>query len=136
MPRFFKYLDLDKHFLKLVIFRLIQAIWFTGNMAHPDEYWQVTQVAYKTVYGDVDLPWEYHNDYRLRNTIYPLIHVLPLWILKTLGLDTNTAVRLCPYLFHSIFVLISDYYLWLVGKQTVGKDATQVALIFYLTNRT
>ena len=87
-------------------------------------------MAYKAVYGDskngydIDLPWEYHNDYRLRNTIYPLFHVIPLWILKTLKIDSNTAVRLCPYLVHSIFVIISDFYLWKIGKKTVGKQAT------------
>ncbi len=46
----------------------------TSNMAHPDEYWQVTQVAYKIVYPDANvvLPWEFHPDYRLRNLIYPI----------------------------------------------------------------
>ena len=86
MPFFFKYLDLDNDFnlMYLVIFRVIQAILCTANMAHPDEYWQVTQVAYREVYGDpangydIDLPWEFHNDYRLRNAIYPLFHVLPM----------------------------------------------------------
>jgi hypothetical protein len=36
---------------------------------------------------------------------------------------------------HSFFVLIGDSYLWRVGKSTVGKTATQIAFIFYLTNR-
>ena len=99
-------------------------------MDHPDEYWQVTQVAYKNIYPseeyglNVDLPWEFHDDYRLRNILYPLLHMLPLWILKSTGLDTNLMVRISPYLFHSIFVIISDRFLWKVGKQTVGKEAT------------
>ena len=47
----------------------------TANMAHPDEYWQVTQVAYKLVYPDANvvLPWEFHHAYRLRNFIYPIV---------------------------------------------------------------
>ena len=110
-------------------------------MAHPDEYWQVTQVAYREVYGDpingydIDLPWEFHNDYRLRNAIYPLFHVGPMWLLKIFGLDTNWAIRVCPYVVHSCFVIIGDTYLWKIGKNTVGKSATQVAFVFYLTNR-
>lgn len=132
MPFFFPYLDfdVDGHFINLIIFRLIQAIFATANMAHPDEYWQVTQVAYREVYGDpangydIDLPWEFHNDYRLRNAIYPLFHVGPMWLLKNLGLDSNWAIRVCPYVVHSVFVLIGDAYLWKIGKNTVGKSAT------------
>lgn len=113
----------------------------TANMAHPDEYWQVTQVAYRTVYGDpqngydIDLPWELHNDYRLRNTIYPLFLAVPMYFLKITGLDTNMAIRLCPYLVHMLLVLLGDHYLWRVGRETVGKQATQCAFVFYLTNR-
>lgn len=58
-----------------------------------------------------------------------------MWILKTLGLDSNLAIRLCPYLVHSVLVIISDAYFWKIGKATVGKHATMVALIFYLSNR-
>ena len=84
-------------------------------------------MAYRTVYGDrengydIDLPWEYHNDYRLRNTIYPLFHVVPLWILRLCGLDYNIVVRYCPYLVHMGLVIVSDLYLWKIGKSTVGK---------------
>ena len=44
MPWFFDYLDLDvaRNWYILVCFRLFQALWLTSNMAHPDEYWQVT----------------------------------------------------------------------------------------------
>jgi hypothetical protein len=110
-------------------------------MTHPDEYWQVTQVAYRAVYGDnvngydIDLPWEYHDDYRLRNTIFPLFHAIPMYLLKMTGLDSNLAIRLCPYLVHMQFVLLGDVYLWSIGKSTVGKQATMIAFIFYLTNR-
>mmetsp|Transcript_11454 Transcript_11454/g.19375 ORF Transcript_11454/g.19375 Transcript_11454/m.19375 type:complete len:109 (-) Transcript_11454:1351-1677(-) len=108
-------------------------------MAHPDDMWQVSQVAYKNVYGNagsieeqqqvedgvfVDLPWEYHTDYRLRNVIYPMFHSLPLWMLKTMGVDYNVAVRVCPYVVHALLVILSDSYFWKVGKATVGKQAT------------
>lgn len=31
-------------------------------------------------------------------------------------------------------MLVSDYYLWQVGKLTVGKPATRVAFLLLLTN--
>ena len=45
------------------------------------------------------------------------------------------AIRVCPYVVHSFFVIIGDVYLWRIGKSTVGKEATMLAFIFYLTNR-
>ena len=143
MPSIVNYLNFDEwfNFYGLVAFRLFQAVYMTSNMAHPDEYWQVTQVAYRAVYGDaangfdIDLPWEYHDSYRLRNTIYPLFHAVPLYMLKLSGLDSNLAVRMCPYILHSALVIIGDVYLWRIGKETVGRHATQVAFVFYLTNR-
>ena len=106
-------------------------------MAHPDEYWQVTQVAYSMVYPDssVVLPWEFHPDFRLRNLIYPIAHSIPLYLLKTLGLDSNIAVQLCPYVLHGLLLIISDAFLWQIGKKIVGKESTQISFIFYLSNR-
>jgi len=54
---------------------------------------------------------------------------------KALGLDYFIVVKLCPYIAHSFLVMISDRYLWAIGKRTVGKHATRIALVFYLTNR-
>lgn len=87
------------------------------------------------VYGGVELPWEWHPDYRLRNTIYPFYLASFLWVLKKLSLDYAIAVKLCPYLAHSLLVMLCDRYLWLVGKRTVGGRATRIAFIFYLSNR-
>jgi len=44
MPWLFKYLDFSdsSNFYWLAAFRLFQAVFLTANMAHPDEYWQVT----------------------------------------------------------------------------------------------
>ncbi|MFM7853456.1 MAG: hypothetical protein ACKO96_16435, partial [Flammeovirgaceae bacterium] len=44
------------------------------------------------------MPWEFHPDFRLRNLIYPIIHTIPLYVLKLTGLDSNLMVRVCPYL--------------------------------------
>jgi hypothetical protein len=41
MPFFFKFLDFDsdRNIVILILFRLMQSVIFTSNMAHPDEYW-------------------------------------------------------------------------------------------------
>lgn len=36
---------------------------------------------------------------------------------------------------HCCFVVISDWFFWRLGKRVVGKEATKVALLFYLSNR-
>ena len=43
-PFFFKYLDFDQlnNFYFLIAYRFLYAAFLTANMAHPDEYWQVT----------------------------------------------------------------------------------------------
>ena len=65
----------------------------TKNMVHPDEYWQATQVAYNWVYGGVMLPWEWDDQFRLRNAIYPAYLAGPLYLLKMAGLDSPWIVR-------------------------------------------
>ena len=76
----------------LVLFRLIQACTLTWNLAHPDQLWQATQVAYNWVFGGVYLPWEWSPEYQLRNAVYPAYLAGPLYVLKELGLDTQMAV--------------------------------------------
>ena len=53
-------------------------------MAHPDEYWQAIEPAYNMLYGGVELPWEWQNEYRLRSAIYPTYLAVPLYFLKSL----------------------------------------------------
>lgn len=65
-PIMWRYTDLDQTFnvSLLVIVRLLQVLFCTNTMAHPDEYWQSMEVAYKSVYGDrqnVWLPWEWSD---------------------------------------------------------------------------
>ena len=45
-----------------LLLRLCQVLCLTSTMVHPDEYWQATEPAYKSVYSDVQdvrLPWEW-----------------------------------------------------------------------------
>lgn len=87
------------------------------------------------VYGGVHLPWEWDSKYLLRSVFFPAYLAIPLYILKTLGLDNSGAVLMCPHIAYIPLVVMSDIYLWKIGKQTVGKNATRIALIFYLTAR-
>ncbi|CDW78313.1 UNKNOWN [Stylonychia lemnae] len=116
-------------------YRLFLALFMTNNLLHPDEYWQAIEVAYNYVYGGVQLSWEWQPTYRMRNTLYPFYLIIPLQILKTLGLDYGIAVRCCPYIAHCILVIISDWYLWKVGIKIFGKNTARITLIFYLFNR-
>ena len=93
-------LDSKRTICLLIVVRLFQAVYCASTMAHPDEYWQSTEIAYKTVYEDTRdnwwLPWEWHEEWKLRNCIYPMYLTLPLHLAKFLALDTNWAVRVIP----------------------------------------
>jgi len=94
----------------------------TNTLICADEYWQAVEPAYKLVYGDVQdvqLPWEYSDEFRLRNSIYPIYLSLPLHLVRFLGIDTNFVVRCVPYLAHLPIVLITDLYMWRVSRRTV-----------------
>jgi len=107
-------------------------------MVHPDEYWQSTQPAYKHVYGedgDVWLPWEWTDDFRLRNFIYPMYLAMPMQLCKTLGVDTNLVIRYLPYIAHMPVVLLNDLFMWKVGKRVVGRDASRLGFLIYFFNR-
>ena len=129
--------DLDKtsSLCLLILLRMVEACTLTWNVQHPDQYWQGTQPAYNWVYGGVALPWEWHDEYRLRNTIYPAYLAVPLYALKQLGLDSKWAVLVQPYLTHSLLVIVGDIAIWKAGKKYVGKEATQVALILLLVSK-
>lgn len=103
-------------------------------LLHPDELAQGTQIAYDFIYGGVDLPWEWRDPYRIRNALYPIYLSWPLAVIKFLRIDYPYLVLISPYLAHFPLMLLSDYYLWHVGKQTVGKQATRIAFILMLTN--
>ena len=58
----------------------------------------------------------------------------PLWILKYTRLDYQCLVMAGPYIAHYPLVLLSDHFLWKIGKRIVGKDATRIAFILILTS--
>lgn len=134
---FWSLTDLDKSSVcwGFAAVRLVQALFFTFNMLHPDEYWQAVEPAYNMVYGGVELTWEWDPSYRLRSTIYPTFLAIPLYVLKITGMDCAAAVRACPEVTHMFLVIVCDHYFWKIGKQTVGKNATRVAFLILAVNR-
>ena len=103
-------------------------------LIHPDELFQCTQIAYDFVFGGVELPWEWRDPYRIRNALYPIYLSWPLWILKYFRIDYQILVLISPYVAHFPLIILSDYYLWKIGKKIVGKSATRVAFILILTS--
>ena len=122
-PYLWKYTDLDRlsNLLILIAIRILQAVFITNQLVNPDEYWQSIEVAYKWVYGgDVNLPWEWSDQWQLRNTLYPFYLSLPLRLVKYVGIDTNFVVRITPYLAHCPFVILNDIFTWKVAKRVIG----------------
>ena len=134
---FYSWTDLDSPRTQylLLLFRLFQAVYLTYNMNHPDEYWQSIEVAYDIVYGGVELPWEWSPHYRMRSTVYAYFLGFFLWVIKHLGIDFFIVVKLYPYLVQMLLVLVSDHYLWRIGKKTIGIPGTRIAFVFYLASR-
>ena len=128
--------DLDKqsNFMILAMFRLFCAVFMSRNNMHPDEYWQVTQPAYNWVYGGVSLPWEFTDEYKLRNVLYPAYTAIPLYVMKLLGLDSHTVVMLSPYLAHWVLVVAGDYFFYQIGKKTVGVNGTRIGVFVNVFN--
>ncbi|KAG5489264.1 hypothetical protein GH5_00128 [Leishmania sp. Ghana 2012 LV757] len=56
----------------------------------PDEWWQSEEVAYHMVFGSGHLTWEWEE--AIRSCVFPAIFAFPLWVLKSTGTDTATAV--------------------------------------------
>lgn len=119
----------------LIVFRLVQACTLTWNLAHPDQLWQGTQVAYHWVYGGVYLPWEWSPQYQLRNAVYPAYLAGPLHLLKLTGLDSRWAVLVQPYVSHSLLVIAGDLFLYHSAKRYAGQNAARIAMLLALCNR-
>ena len=119
------HLDLSKqgNFNKLIVFRLIWAMTMTNGMVHPDENWQATEPAYKFAFGDmvdVNLPWEWHESYRLRSTVYVWYLALSLKLLRFLDLDYPLVVSCCPYVMQAILLLTADWHFYHLASSHIG----------------
>lgn len=136
LPLLWSLADLDRkrNLALLVLLRILQAIFFTKAMVHPDEYWQATQPAYAFVYGHGKLPWEWSKDFQLRNTLYPMYLAGWFQAAKTLKIDYNWLVVVLPYLAHAPFVILNDIYTWRVAKRVITKDSARLAMLMLFFN--
>ena len=80
------------------------------------------------------MPWEWRDPYRIRNALYPIYLSWPLALMKHFKCDYQYLVLISPYIAHFPLMALSDWYLWKIGKHTVGKDSTKIAFILMLTN--
>ena len=124
-----------------ILIRVFMSIYCTQNMLQADQWWQSTEIAYAWVYGNdhtnQPLPWEWRTEYALRTVIFPAFIALPLYILKSLGLDFHLVVVYFPSLYHCVFLLIMDYFFKKLCVKHIGKGiGTTIALSLYLFNHT
>lgn len=81
------------------------------------------------------LPWEWDDQFKLRNTIYPAYLAAPLYLVKQAGLDFPWTVRVLPYLAQCPLVILNDYFVWKIGKKIIGADGSRIGMLLLLTNR-
>lgn len=67
--------------------------------------------------------------------MYPAFLAGPLFALKKLGLDSQMAVLVQPYLTHSLLVIAGDLFLWKSGKKYLGTEGTKIAMLLLLVCR-
>jgi hypothetical protein len=120
------------------LFRLILQMVHVHFMLHPDENWQSLEVAYDLVYGkrgslknqvDINLSWEFNNNYSLRNHLYPLWLSIPSFMLKSIGWDTNFLVVNSMYTMHCVLLALGDYYFFHLVQVLAGKRCAVLAVM-------
>jgi hypothetical protein len=95
-------------------------------------------MAYKVAYGDqiaLATCWEWNDRFGLRSILYPAYLSLPLHLLRALGIDTNFLVVNAIVFMNTTLQVLGDYYLYLLAKQTLGRDGALMALIYSLMNQ-
>jgi hypothetical protein len=81
------------------------------------------------------LPWEWSDDYQLRNTLYPAYLSIFFYAAKMLQIDSNAVVLALPYIAHCPIVILEDYFVWKIAKRLIGKDAAKFAFALQFFNR-
>ncbi|KAJ1509435.1 hypothetical protein HMI55_007382 [Coelomomyces lativittatus] len=74
-------------FLGLVLFRIWNA-WVVCTFFVPDEYWQCLEIAYKLVFGQGQVTWEWLPNISIRGYLHPWLFVPVYTLLR--ALDWNT----------------------------------------------
>ncbi|XP_069695158.1 GPI mannosyltransferase 3-like isoform X1 [Periplaneta americana] len=95
---------------QVFVFIRLCTVWLVQTWFVPDEYWQSVEVAHKLVFGYGHLTWEWSHG--IRSYIYPVFLASVLQLLKTLNLDTTTAVIYAPRVLQALVTSIGDICLW------------------------
>ena len=67
---------------------------------------------------------------------FPGFLAIPLYLGRLLRIDTHEFVMYGPYLIHSLFLMIGDYFFLKLCLKTIGEEATGNAMTLYLFNHT
>ena len=132
-------LDLSKkrNFSAIIIYRLVFAIAMRPVVHHCDEYWQATEPAYKFAFGDVvdvNLPWEWHESYRLRSTVYVWYLAVPLKLLRFLDLDYPILIVNSAYIMQALIVIVADWHFYNLAVKHIGQRGAFYAYFLYLVS--
>ncbi|KAF8425651.1 Alg9-like mannosyltransferase family-domain-containing protein [Tirmania nivea] len=117
--------------------RVINAV-SVSTFFQPDEYFQALEPAWRMVFGEGWLTWEWREE--LRSIAHPLIfswlYKGTYFILKGLGIH-DEAVRgdifnVAPRLLQAVFATLGDIYTYKLGTKTLGEEAGWTSLFLSL----
>ena len=95
-------------------------------------------MAYKVAYGD-QVPlltsWEWDEHFGLRSIMYPAYLSLPLHLLRFFGIDYNILVSNSIVFMNTSLQVLGDFFLYLLAKQTIGREGAHIALVYSLLNQ-
>uniref|UniRef100_A0A914BUG0 Mannosyltransferase n=1 Tax=Acrobeloides nanus TaxID=290746 RepID=A0A914BUG0_9BILA len=120
-----------KVFIVAIAFRTLTAFliqtWFV-----PDEIFQSIEVAYKIVYHQGHLSWEWHEENSLRSAIHPSCLALIYWVFKWLGLDSNWIIAYAPRIVHTIIFAIGDVFLLKLARRVLNSHEKSIYMTMFI----
>lgn len=124
-------------FLFILSIRLINAV-SVRTFFQPDEYFQALEPAWRMVFGEGWLTWEWREE--LRSIAHPFIFSLlykgTYFLLNGLGIN-DEAVRgdllnVAPRLLQAVFATLGDIYTYKLGAKILGEEAGWTSLFLSL----
>lgn len=106
----------------------------------PDEYYQSVEPAYRQVFGQGMMTWEWEPDYRIRSFLNIQVYVWLFQALRGLGLNSPMWYSMGPRLLQGGFAAFSDVLLYdLVHNvatlpQAYREDAALLTVVLHLGN--
>ena len=114
--------------LTLVLLRVINSI-FVYSFFSPDEYWQSLEIGHKITFGYGHETWEWRQQWKLRNYIYPYFIAGIYQILKITHMDTVLSVIIFPKMIHGLLLSTTDILIYFCTSNWFGVKPAQYALI-------